>query len=174
MREILTPPSSSKTSIMNIQKTTKTSLKRRTTILLATLLVTSTNAFPQENDNNEKLFQKCIAVGDKTIENEQRKRAAEKCIVAARNGDARAFSYAGLIFAIGDFVQKDEKQAVEYWTHGARIGDPASIRMMAILFEKGQWVTQDISKSRKLFQIAADLGDRIAIERVSEQRKLKK
>jgi hypothetical protein len=157
---------------MSTSKTTESPIRRRVQILiLAALSITSVDIFPQENINTEKTYQECISVGDKRIEKEKRKKAAEKCIIAANNGDPRAFSFAGLIFATGDVVEKNEKLAVEYWTKGARLGDSSSIRMMAILFENGQWVKQDIPKSKKLYEIAADLGDRIAIKKILEQSK---
>lgn len=122
-----------------------------------------------DSSTRDQLFSGCVESGNPDFDRNLRVKAAEKCVDAVRSGDARAYSYLGLLYATGDLLPKDERAAVRYWNEGARAGDRASIRMMAILYEKGQWVVKDEGKALTLYRIAAEMGDSLSIEKLRKK-----
>jgi len=86
------------------------------------------------------------------------KEAANWYLKLARQGDARAQTSMGLMYARGYGVQKDPAQAVRWWSFAAAQNDPAAQFNLGLAHTTGDGVAQDFARAAEWYRRAASRG----------------
>jgi hypothetical protein len=76
----------------------------------------------------------------------------------ADEGDARAHSLLGLMYAGGRGVPRDDAEAVKRFRLAADRGDPLGQSQLGLMYAKGLGVPQDQSEAARLYRMAAEQG----------------
>lgn len=92
--------------------------------------------------------------------------ALRELLPVARNGDALAQSYVGVIYQFGLGIKPDLEKAVDWYAKAANNGDSLSQRILGDLHVEGAWGSPDYATAAQWYELAAEGGD------VEAQRKL--
>ncbi len=76
----------------------------------------------------------------------------------AREGDAPAQFYLGLLYGFGEGVKKDLAEAVRLWKLAADQGNVAAQSNLGFMYKYGNGVSQDMVKAYKWSKIASEGG----------------
>jgi TPR repeat protein len=82
--------------------------------------------------------------------------------LAAEQGNAKAQSELGEMYAYGQGVAQDYKTAVKWYTLAAEQGNASAQYNLGVMYHKGQGVAQDYKTAVKWFTLAAEQGDAFA------------
>lgn len=77
----------------------------------------------------------------------------------ARNGDAFAQSYLGIMYQYGLGVPADLEKAVHWYGRAAESGDPLAQRILGDLYAEGAWGEPDYATAARWYEFAAQNGD---------------
>lgn len=80
-------------------------------------------------------------------------------IAGAQEGEAKAMTALGLMYANGLGVAQDHREAVKWYRNAADLGDASAMNYLGAKYTKGEGVLEDDLAAVKWFRKAADLGD---------------
>jgi TPR repeat protein len=81
----------------------------------------------------------------------------------AKEGNATAMRYLGLLTFYGQGAAKDEVQARDWWEKASAVGDVAALADVGWLHAKGKTVPKNIAKALEIYGQAASQGDPFAM-----------
>ena len=76
----------------------------------------------------------------------------------ARQGDARAQTSLGLMYARGHGVEKNLQTARKWWLHAAAQNDPGAQYNLGVIYTRGEGVAQDYTQAARWLAQAAQRG----------------
>lgn len=88
----------------------------------------------------------------------------------AESGDAKAQCYLGMMYDVGNGVERNPAQAAEWYRKAAEQGIVEAQSNLAAMYESGDGVRTDYVCAEKWYALAAEQGDTKAQSRLDELR----
>ena len=105
----------------------------------------------QATANSLSGAQSAYAKGDYT-------KAAKLYRPLAKQGNAEAQFYLGVMYANGEGMPRDTAKAIEFYRLAAEQGDVLARRLLGVMYDTGQGVPRDYKEAAKWYRLAAEQG----------------
>jgi len=99
---------------------------------------------------------------DSTLRQTDPAKAADACRRLAEQGDARAQSVLGVLYAYGEGVPQDLAEAAKWYRKAADQGNAKAQYHLGLMYAKGRSVPQDLVQALMWLDLAAAQGDALA------------
>ena len=99
---------------------------------------------------------------DTTVRQADPAKAADACRRLAEQGDARAQSVLGVLFAYGEGVPQDLAEAAKWYRKAADQGNAKAQYHLGLMYAKGRSVPRDLVQALMWLDLAAAQGDALA------------
>jgi TPR repeat protein len=87
------------------------------------------------------------------------KTALRRARPLAEQGDARAETLMGLMYANGRGVPRDDREAMKWFRSAAKQSDAVAELQIGVMYYNGRTVPQDYSEAARWYQLAAERGN---------------
>jgi hypothetical protein len=103
-----------------------------------------------------------FAAGKRAFQGGDYATALKELLPLAKQGNASAQFYLGVMYHDGQGVPLDDNEALRWYRAAADQGDALAQSKLAIMYEYGQGVPLDHKEAAKWYRLAAEQGDAVA------------